>query len=186
MVLTVLLGLWAAPDGLAFYNPETGRWLSRDPMGEPGFELVRGKTPSVLAGGPNRYLFVQNNSISQWDYLGLDNPGCDLPGWLTPGWNRDCFLRCCAIHDMCYYHKRFKDGRPCTSASWLQLLNPCSWCGKCNREVVGCFIGCLLGLDTSPGPMWFCANGPNAGTMYYNWDSIPASCWQDGQKPENP
>src|SRR6516162_8671510 len=25
----------------AYYNPQTGRWLSRDPAGEPGFELLR-------------------------------------------------------------------------------------------------------------------------------------------------
>lgn len=41
MVLTVLLGLWAAPDGLTFYNPETGRWPNRDPIRELGFEALR-------------------------------------------------------------------------------------------------------------------------------------------------
>ena len=131
------------------------------------------------------YGFVANSPTTYWDYLGLDNPGCDLPGWLVPEWNRDCFLRCCALHDMCYYQQRDFGGKPCNAKSWLNLLNPCSRCGQCNRDVVGCFLGCLLG-GPSPGSMWFCSNGPSAGTMYYNWDSIPASCWEDGVKPEGP
>jgi len=56
MVLTVLLGLWAAPDGLTFYNPETGRWLSRDPLGEEG--------------GLSLYGFVGNQPVTQVDKLG--------------------------------------------------------------------------------------------------------------------
>jgi len=40
----------------AFYNPATGRWLSRDPIGE--------------RGGNNIYAFVQNVPTSKIDYLG--------------------------------------------------------------------------------------------------------------------
>jgi len=43
--------------GFRYYNPSTGRWLSRDPIGE--------------LGGPNLYEFVGNASISFQDYLGL-------------------------------------------------------------------------------------------------------------------
>lgn len=35
-VVLVLLGLIVGRDALAFYNPQTGRWLSRDPIGEKG------------------------------------------------------------------------------------------------------------------------------------------------------
>ena len=41
-----------------YYNPETGKWLKRDPIAEQG--------------GFNLYGFVSNNSIYYWDYLGLD------------------------------------------------------------------------------------------------------------------
>ncbi len=78
MVLTVLLGLWAAPDGLTFYNPETGRWPNRDPIRELGFEALRAhyarKGKPTRGDGDNLYKFVENNPISKWDYLGL--AGC--------------------------------------------------------------------------------------------------------------
>ncbi len=185
ILFLTLISLFTFDDASAFYNPQPGRWLSRDPIAESGFglenESKRNANKHILD-----YAFVVNSPTAYWDYLGLDNPGCDLPGWLLPDFNRDCYLRCCAIHDKCYYNKTFKDGTPCNKFSWLQLLNPCSWCGGCNRDVLGCFLGCSLGDDMDPGPMWFCPNGPNAGTTYFNWDSIPADCWKDGVKPDQP
>jgi uncharacterized protein RhaS with RHS repeats len=44
-------------DAAAFYNTETGRWLSRDPIGEKG--------------GLNLYGFVNNDPVNSWDKLGL-------------------------------------------------------------------------------------------------------------------
>lgn len=43
--------------GYRYYNPETSRWLSRDPIGE--------------RGGINVYEITQNNIINKIDYLGL-------------------------------------------------------------------------------------------------------------------
>ncbi len=40
-----------------FYDPSTGKWLSRDPIEEDG--------------GENIYSFTLNNSINYWDYLGF-------------------------------------------------------------------------------------------------------------------
>lgn len=44
--------------GYRWYDPATGRWPSRDPIGEQG--------------GANLYGFVGNNGISSWDYLGRE------------------------------------------------------------------------------------------------------------------
>jgi len=55
-VLTLLFGLMVGPDALAFYNPTTGRWLNRDPIGEKG--------------GKNLYVHVLNRSTVSWDRLG--------------------------------------------------------------------------------------------------------------------
>jgi RHS repeat-associated protein len=49
--------------GYRYYAPETGRWLSRDPIGEEG--------------GVNVYGMVKNNPVNNWDRLGL-YPG--VPG----------------------------------------------------------------------------------------------------------
>ncbi|WP_082408233.1 RHS repeat domain-containing protein [Verrucomicrobium spinosum] len=55
----VLLGfLLVGQDLLAYYNPATGTWLSRDPIAE--------------RGGLNLYGFVANDAVNKWDYLGLE------------------------------------------------------------------------------------------------------------------
>ena len=46
--------------GYRWYDPMTGRWPSRDPIGEKG--------------GLNLYGFVGNNGMGNWDYLGLLEP----------------------------------------------------------------------------------------------------------------
>jgi RHS repeat-associated protein len=43
--------------GFRYYDPETGRWPSRDPIGE--------------RGGLNLYLLANNNPVDFWDLLGL-------------------------------------------------------------------------------------------------------------------
>jgi hypothetical protein len=54
-----------APVAQAFYHPDTGRWLSRDPIGEKG--------------GVNLYGFVENNPINRWDILGKISEGGEWP-----------------------------------------------------------------------------------------------------------
>jgi len=53
---TLLLWLAAAPLAQAFYNPTTGRWLSRDPLGERATQHLYG--------------FVENSPITQFDVDG--------------------------------------------------------------------------------------------------------------------
>jgi RHS repeat-associated protein len=51
------------------YDPTTGRWLSRDPIGEEG--------------GANLYGYVSNNPVNFWDLLGLETAvqiGMRAPG----------------------------------------------------------------------------------------------------------
>src|SRR5690606_11294895 len=44
--------------GYRYYDPFTGRWPSRDPIGE--------------RGGWTLYGFLENDGIGRWDYLGLN------------------------------------------------------------------------------------------------------------------
>lgn len=48
--------------GYRYYNPETGRWLSRDPIAE--------------RGGMNLYGMSQNNPMDYYDFLGLEKRKC--------------------------------------------------------------------------------------------------------------
>ena len=54
--------------GYRYYDPESGRWTSRDPIEEQG--------------GINLYAFVINNGVSYWDLLGLyyDHDGNEFVG----------------------------------------------------------------------------------------------------------
>jgi hypothetical protein len=57
--LSFLLGCFlVGQDLLAYYNPATGTWLSRDPIGEQG--------------GLNLYGFVANDAVNRADRLGLE------------------------------------------------------------------------------------------------------------------
>ncbi|TAG07868.1 MAG: RHS repeat-associated core domain-containing protein, partial [Verrucomicrobia bacterium] len=52
--------------GYRYYDPTTGRWPSRDPIGEEG--------------GGNLYGFVGNDGFNRWDILGLDDPPSYIEG----------------------------------------------------------------------------------------------------------
>jgi RHS repeat-associated protein len=56
-----------------YYNASTGRWLSRDPIGEPG--------------GVNLCCMVGNNPVTRFDAQGLTDWGDVIPGWWDAIWN---------------------------------------------------------------------------------------------------
>lgn len=64
------------------YSPSLGRWLSRDPLEEQGFNtLRRGKSATVGRIPVNRrecchcYAFLRNTPLSDFDFLGLHGGG---------------------------------------------------------------------------------------------------------------
>jgi len=63
--------------GYRFYDPNLQRWPNRDPLGEPGFEVLRGGDPDVFGDGPNLYGFVRNNPASHFDSFGLQDGQTD-------------------------------------------------------------------------------------------------------------
>jgi uncharacterized protein RhaS with RHS repeats len=111
LIIIALFVLVTAQVASAYYCPATGRWLSRDPIGEPGFENLRAAgvvpragqviSPASLPPGrwinrdpieterqPNRYAFVANNSISYIDTLGLSGCICGVKSLkaISDGW----------------------------------------------------------------------------------------------------
>jgi RHS repeat-associated protein len=57
--------------GYRYYSSDLGRWLSRDPIEEKGFQLRHGMRDDGIKGSTESYTFVQNNPISFLDWLGL-------------------------------------------------------------------------------------------------------------------
>ena len=78
LLLTVLI-LSNCAVSLAYYHPEEGRFLSRDPIVEKG-----GVGLIVEKSGVGLYTFVRNDPIRRIDYLGL----WDVPPWV-PSWLND-------------------------------------------------------------------------------------------------
>jgi hypothetical protein len=90
-IATVLFVLLTVQIASAYYCPSTGRWLSRDPIGEPGFQALQAASALPRVGSvislpstrwikrdsnsekkePNRYAFVANNSVNLFDSTGL-------------------------------------------------------------------------------------------------------------------
>ena len=178
---------WHGPTGLYYYGyrwyaPYCQKWLNRDPINELGFKVLIHRTAALnRREEQNLYRFVANNPISNWDYLGLDNPGCDPPGdkaiKVCPD-KKDCMLRCCAEHDKCYYDNG------CSASSWIIESSP--ECMACNAVAAVCMTMCKAGKGPEKGPRWFCPNGPNAGKFYDDYSQMPASCWTGGKKPPTP
>jgi RHS repeat-associated protein len=70
-----LIVLFGAGDAFAFYNPSTGRWLSRDPINEPGFKVSNSSRKTFdRVEERNLYLFVVNRPINAVDAFGLAIP----------------------------------------------------------------------------------------------------------------
>jgi hypothetical protein len=75
--------VWFFRRSEGMYTPHAGRWLSQDPAG--------------FVDGPNRYLYVTNNSVNRYDPSGLQ---CEGHGPWTPSMCNDCPpCTCDAVHD---------------------------------------------------------------------------------------
>lgn len=72
--LLIVLILSNGAVALAYYHPDEGRWIARDPIGELGFELTSYFSTGE-EGDNNLYRFVNNNPVVYWDILGLYIPG---------------------------------------------------------------------------------------------------------------
>lgn len=91
--------------GYRYYNASTGRWLSYDPVEEPGFELLQEYSASATANGDlaeyeledldsdgnpltaleacaNAFTFADNDGLNGHDFLGLADKG--KPGKAKP------------------------------------------------------------------------------------------------------
>jgi RHS repeat-associated protein len=78
---------------MRWYSPNTGRWLSRDPIEEPGFQLMRKSKGRQGNDAPSIYTFLGNNAIGKIDPDGLKIWVCtvaaDPP---LPKWTRHAYF----------------------------------------------------------------------------------------------
>jgi RHS repeat-associated protein len=102
--------------GFRFYDPNTQRWLNRDPIGDmasASFQTLVGTLGNAPAAeafveGPNLYSLAANSPLAHVDGLGL-SCGANTP-WYVPGSDAQVpddpigfdFSGACARHDACY------------------------------------------------------------------------------------
>lgn len=75
--LAALLWLYLVQAAQAYYNPSTGRWLSRDPIVEKAFLDLSSHRELRLHSGVLEFVFVHNNAVSYVDVLGLSERDVD-------------------------------------------------------------------------------------------------------------
>lgn len=142
LIASLLLWLAAVSLAQAFYNPSTGRWLNRDPFGEAGFELLRGKGSNLFGDGPNVFEFVKNDPLNRYDALGLllgQNYGnwCGFSRSGQGGEPIDEVDSACKRHDNCL-------------ATWADALNPSNFC-YCHYRF--CYDVKYANCERSPDPV---------------------------------
>lgn len=148
LFLAVLL---ASQSALAFYDPSTGRWLSRDPLGERGFQALQRATYShtvtatappasgthwiarnpvvsdvqrrtKIIAGANLYSFVKNIPTGRIDPFGLSDCSCAPP-------LKDDSKECDKYGDKTYMSASLKCFCKCAGNSdWSQKVRGCLAC----------------------------------------------------------
>lgn len=148
-IVVVLFVLLTAQIASAYYCPSTGRWLSRDPVGEPGFQALQRATYSAAApasattssrwinrdsvaprvirsteiiSGVNLYVFVRNAPIDRIDPLGLSDCSCAPP-------LKDDSSACDKYGDQTYAATSLKCFCKCAgNSAWAQQVRGCLAC----------------------------------------------------------
>lgn len=159
--VVLLLGLVLGQDALAFYNPSTGRWLNRDPIGEAAFFSNFSQKDSRFSDqnfyfNSIAYGFVRNDSISLLDYRGLLKgasatqtiPDCNIEiyaahGFLNPAFNDDGTLKNPNDVDRLAFPHHLKGSTKCSggaiiacnTAKFATIENPISGVSMDDSEI---------------------------------------------------
>jgi len=127
--------------GHRFYHPETGRWLSRDPIEEIGFLVLSMKEWPDADTEESSYMFVFNSPMNVNDGFGL-YCGSGWNEWLVPD-NPGGFPfgSPCKNHDDCYGCEGYKAAKTkveCDQQFLKEMKEVCSsqpvkvkaWCTR--------------------------------------------------------
>jgi hypothetical protein len=186
-VLAASLFQLLAQDALAFYNAKTGCWPSRDPMDEPGFELLQNGSAYGDPANPNLCTFVANNPISAIDFLGLKLG--DVPGEIPfPPYNPPDLGKPCCCNDPTSIDAKRTDSHPTGffagtiwSEYWLLHLSVLPTIkGTCYKELViqwwTCWRGGVFGIGETAG---YAGSGSSVDVPVQTYTGF-GSNWQTG------
>ncbi|MFC7339516.1 RHS repeat-associated core domain-containing protein [Haloferula chungangensis] len=146
--------------GFRHYDPVTGRWPSRDPIGEPGFisigNTLSGELAELAATDEeldNLYRFSLNDPVNLYDVLGLKtaaecerefeacNDGCRaLPGRRTVK-KALCFSKCQIAYGACLAATEEAIVCYCVVGAGAAIVVATATTGPAGGVVVACAIG---------------------------------------------
>ena len=201
-IIVVLFVLLTAQIAFAFYCPSTGRWLSRDPIGEPGFQTSQmasqitkpvqqhsdrwiERDPVTAQNTENLYVFVSNDSISKLDALGLYSICCCDAASIDKGRQKliDAYNGVASAYQNAGIPPQGHGGSSCQTVNGYALAQmsptpPCWTCILEHREKT------YIIAPTWPAPMtvdhWVivCQSHPAKGSLqeisFDYWESRPA------------
>jgi len=82
-LLLILINLAVAPAASAYYDPSVQRWINRDPIGEPGFQVASANSDKPIRQRSTMlYGFAGNAPVMRYDLHGL-NPVDDAERFWT-------------------------------------------------------------------------------------------------------
>jgi hypothetical protein len=152
LVLAVLAAFMVVDSALAYYNPSTGRFLNRDPIGEPGSILIRQVAArGFIARDPiddqsNMYRYVRNAPTVRIDPFGLTSDYV---------WTK-CKKDCATTHG----------------------LNPDDWKGQQEAyDKGGGFRSCVDGcVKKYPDPEGQCDDGDMGVECWVDYSGLSIAC----------
>jgi RHS repeat-associated protein len=145
------------------YTPSTGIWPNRDPLDEPGFELLRNAKATIMdsrakrglsrvLGGRYVYQFLRNNPVDFTDLYGLDvnnvppcspYPDCDYPPTPTPVYDpwddgyMNCWFDCMlGLPTVSHVLQEAGGNNVIARSYYLKTDGRFKACGKCSKVLV--------------------------------------------------
>ncbi len=166
--------------GYRYYNPSTGRWISRDPIEEQGFDSLQMVDAFGGTSIPNLYNFVANDPLSSIDLFGLrigDKTGEHaIPPYNPPQVGK----KCCCEHPGTAHLKGIRtDGFPTDDGSviiftkWtLHLRVQINTDSDCYTDVRVDWVRCY-----GTGGMGYMGSGTQANIPVSTWNHIGIHPW---------
>ena len=120
----------AVTSGYRYYSPDTGRWVSRDPVGEGAFPLGMAMyqewAEDIAQNDESIYVFIGNAFVTYTDYLGL-YCGSGWTEWVVPD-NPGGFPfgEPCRNHDNCYGNCRGGSRLQCDNQFLSDMMAVCA------------------------------------------------------------
>lgn len=180
----LFVALWTAQTASAWYSPSLGRWLTRDPIGEPGFQVIQNAGASPAGGrwihrdpigersadGPNRYTFVRNSPANRFDVDGGESWG---PPFFPPPQPPTEGVMDCASRIADEVGRQSPFGTRDPSSRWNHCVASC----RISRECPGGRFSAWIAGDWYQDPWWQSpSQGSDPGDRAANQVGRSASC----------